>query len=45
VVGAIDRRVRAVAAQVPLVSGSLNVGELVRADFRAGFRDISRKED
>jgi fermentation-respiration switch protein FrsA (DUF1100 family) len=40
VVGAIDRRVRAVTAQVPLISGSLNVGELVRADFRAGFRDM-----
>jgi fermentation-respiration switch protein FrsA (DUF1100 family) len=40
VVGAIDRRVRAVVAQVPLISGSLNVGELVRADFRAGFRDM-----
>ena len=40
VVGAIDRRVRAVVAQVPLISGSANVGELVRADFRAGFRDM-----
>jgi fermentation-respiration switch protein FrsA (DUF1100 family) len=38
VVAAIDRRVRAVVAQVPLVSGSANVAELVRADFRAGFR-------
>lgn len=40
VVGAIDRRVRAVVAQVPLVSGSANIGELVRADFRAGFREM-----
>jgi len=40
VVGAIDRRVRAVAAQVPLISGSLNIGELVRVDFRAGFREM-----
>ncbi|NMH97944.1 alpha/beta hydrolase [Pseudonocardia acidicola] len=40
VVGAIDRRVRAVVAQVPLVSGSANVGELVRSDFRAGFREM-----
>ena len=40
VVGAIDRRVRAVVAQVPLISGSLNVGELVRVDFRAGFREM-----
>ncbi|GAA5128315.1 alpha/beta hydrolase [Pseudonocardia adelaidensis] len=39
VVGAIDRRVKAVAAQVPLVSGSANVAELVRSDFRAGFRE------
>lgn len=40
VVGAIDRRVRAVVTQVPLVSGSANIGELVRADFRAGFREM-----
>ena len=40
VVGAIDRRVKAVVSQVPLVSGSANIGELVRADFRAGFRDM-----
>jgi fermentation-respiration switch protein FrsA (DUF1100 family) len=39
VLGAIDRRVKAVVAQVPLVSGSANVAELVRADFRAGFRE------
>ncbi|TWF81115.1 hypothetical protein FHX44_117058 [Pseudonocardia hierapolitana] len=38
VLGAIDRRVKAVVTQVPLVSGSANIGELVRADFRAGFR-------
>jgi fermentation-respiration switch protein FrsA (DUF1100 family) len=38
VVGAIDRRVKAVVSQVPLVSGSANIAELVRADFRAGFR-------
>lgn len=40
VVGAIDRRVKAVVAQVPLVSGSANIAELVRADFRAGFRQM-----
>jgi len=40
VVGAIDRRVRAVVAQVPLISGSANISELVRADFRAGFREM-----
>jgi hypothetical protein len=39
VLGAIDRRVKAVVAQVPLISGSANIGELVRADFRAGFRE------
>ncbi len=39
VVGAIDRRVKAVISQVPMVSGSANIGELVRADFRAGFRE------
>ncbi len=38
VVGAIDRRVRAVVAQVPLVSGSANKAEQVRPDFRAGAR-------
>jgi fermentation-respiration switch protein FrsA (DUF1100 family) len=38
VLGAIDRRVKAVVTQVPLVSGSANIAELVRADFRAGFR-------
>lgn len=40
VVGAIDRRVKAVVSQVPMVSGSANIAELVRADFRAGFRDM-----
>ncbi|WP_028930715.1 alpha/beta hydrolase [Pseudonocardia asaccharolytica] len=40
VLGAIDRRVKAVVAQVPLVSGSANLAELVRADFRAGFREL-----
>ncbi|MCW0212284.1 MAG: alpha/beta hydrolase [Pseudonocardia sp.] len=40
VVGAIDRRVKAVVSQVPLVSGSANINELVRADFRGGYRDM-----
>jgi fermentation-respiration switch protein FrsA (DUF1100 family) len=40
VVGAIDRRVKAVVAQVPLVSGSANISELIRVDFRAGFREL-----
>jgi uncharacterized protein len=39
VVGAIDRRVRCVVSQVPLISGSANFGRLVRADFIAGFRE------
>jgi uncharacterized protein len=38
VVGAIDQRVRAVVAQVPLVSGSANKAEQVRPDFRPGAR-------
>src|SRR5262249_22099077 len=40
VVGAIDRRVKAVVCQVPLVSGHDNLRALVRADFIAGFRDM-----
>ncbi len=38
VVAAIDRRVRAVVGQVPLISGHDNLRALVRADFIAGFR-------
>src|SRR4051812_14914262 len=38
VVGAIDRRVKAVVAQAPLVSGWRNVLRLVRADLVAQFR-------
>ena len=38
VVAAIDRRVKAVVSQVPLVSGYDNVRALVRADFLDGFR-------
>jgi len=40
VVGAIDRRVKAVVAQVPLISGRANIRALVRADFIAGFRQM-----
>jgi cephalosporin-C deacetylase-like acetyl esterase len=40
VVGAIDRRVRAVVSQVPLVSGWRNVLRLVRADLVAGYRTM-----
>jgi fermentation-respiration switch protein FrsA (DUF1100 family) len=38
VVGAIDRRVKCVVAQVPLISGHMNFRALVRADFIAGFQ-------
>jgi fermentation-respiration switch protein FrsA (DUF1100 family) len=38
VVAAIDRRVKAVVSQVPLISGHANFRALVRADFIAGFR-------
>ena len=37
VLGAIDRRVKCVAAQVPLISGHANARRLVRADFVAGL--------
>ncbi|HWG62713.1 MAG TPA: alpha/beta hydrolase [Streptosporangiaceae bacterium] len=39
VVGAIDRRVKAIVSQVPLVSGHDNLRALVRSDFIAGFRE------
>ena len=39
VVAAIDRRVKAVVSQVPLVSGHANVRRLVKADLIAGFQD------
>lgn len=39
VVAAIDRRVKAVVSQVPLVSGHDNLRALVRADFIPGFRE------
>ena len=38
VVGAIDRRVKAVVSQVPLISGHDNVRALVRVDFLDGMR-------
>ena len=40
VVGAIDRRVKAVVSQVPLISGHDNLRALVRADFISGFREM-----
>ncbi len=39
VVAAIDRRVKAVVCQVPMVSGHDNFRALVRADLIAGFQD------
>jgi fermentation-respiration switch protein FrsA (DUF1100 family) len=39
VVGAIDRRVKCVVAQVPLVTGLGNASRLVRSDFMAGLRE------
>ncbi len=38
VLGAIDRRIRCVVAQVPLISGSRNLARLVRADMMAPLR-------
>ena len=38
-VAAIDRRVKAVVCQVPLISGHDNLRALVRADFIAGLRE------
>jgi fermentation-respiration switch protein FrsA (DUF1100 family) len=40
VVAAVDRRVKAVVSQVPLVSGHDNFRALVRADFIDGFREL-----
>jgi fermentation-respiration switch protein FrsA (DUF1100 family) len=40
VVGAIDRRVKCVASQVPLISGHHNARRLIRADFWAGLHGM-----
>jgi uncharacterized protein len=40
VVGAIDRRVRCVACQVPLISGHRNSRRIVRSDFVAAVGDM-----
>jgi uncharacterized protein len=40
VLGAIDQRVKAVVAQVPLVSGYENIRSLVRSDLIGGFQDM-----
>jgi fermentation-respiration switch protein FrsA (DUF1100 family) len=44
VVGAIDRRVKCVVSQVPLISGWDNVRALVRSDFIAGFRSMFEED-
>ncbi|MEZ5899991.1 MAG: alpha/beta hydrolase [Hyphomicrobiaceae bacterium] len=38
VVGAIDRRIKCVSVQVPLISGWSNARRLIRADFIGGFQ-------
>src|SRR6516164_8233596 len=40
VVGAIDRRVKCVVAQVPLASGHDNARRLIRADYLAGVQQM-----
>jgi len=40
VVGAIDRRVKCVVSQVPLISGHANARRLIRADFIAGSQNM-----
>jgi uncharacterized protein len=40
VVGALDRRVRCVVSQVPLVSGLANARRLIRSDTFAGLREM-----
>jgi len=40
VIGAIDRRVRCVASQVPLISGHRNARRLIRADIIAAVQDM-----
>ena len=44
VVGAVDRRVKCVVAQVPLVSGHDNVRRLIRADYLAGVQKLFVKD-
>lgn len=44
VVGGIDRRVKAVAAQVPLASGHRNARRLIRADKVAGFQAMFNED-
>ena len=42
--GAVDRRVKCVVAQVPLVSGHDNVRRLIRADYLAGVQKLFVKD-
>lgn len=44
VVSAIDRRVKAAVAQVPLISGHANARRLIRADFIAGFQKACEED-
>src|SRR5215218_442190 len=44
VLGAIDKRIRCVAAQVPLVSGMANIQRLVRQDFLAPNRALLEQD-
>ncbi len=44
VVGAQDRRVKAVVSQVPLISGHDNARRLIRADFIAGFQALCEED-
>lgn len=40
VVAAIDRRVKAVVSQIPMISGHRNIRALVRPDYLDGFRQL-----
>ena len=42
VLGAIDRRVKCVVWQVPLISGYRNARRMIRADFIAGSAHVRR---
>ncbi len=44
VLGAIDRRIRCVAAQVPLISGHRNARRLIRADVVAGVEAVCAQD-
>jgi fermentation-respiration switch protein FrsA (DUF1100 family) len=44
VLGAIDRRIRCVASQVPLISGHRNARRLIRADFVASVETLCAED-